>query len=125
MSVLAQIGPQLTEAFADVSLVAGLAFAFYVAFFIFKMMRAGVHPSTIKRHGNVYELDTSYTPKLPKYQYLDGLRYVLKEPEDLDDPYELDGDETPDSELLDQVDDQIWANAVESSRQDFNGQARS
>lgn len=102
MSVLAQIAPQLTEALADVSMIGGLALAFYVAFFVFKLMRSGVHPTTIKRHGNVYELDTTYTPKLPKYQYVDGLRYVLKEPEDVDDPYELDGDPTPDSELFDQ-----------------------
>lgn len=120
MSALAQITPMLTDALADVSSIAIIALLIYVTFFVFKMMRAGIHPSTIKRHGEVYELDPTYVKKLPKYQYLDGQRYVLKEPEDVDDPYELDGDETPDSELLDEIDNQIWENSVENSRQEFN-----
>ena len=36
-------------------------------------------------------------------------------------PYELDGDETPNDELLDQIDQDIWHSYQENSRQESNG----
>jgi len=87
----------LSDGLGNVIHIAGLILVLFVVLFVFKQMTAAVTPKTIKRGGAVYELDKDYVPKLPKYQYFDGKRYVLKDPPDNDDPYEVDGESYDDN----------------------------
>lgn len=90
MALSAQLLTQLSDGLSNVSTVGVMGLLIFVALFVFKKMRAAFAPETINRHGQTYELDKTYKKKLPKYAYFEGQRYVLKEPEDKDEPYELD-----------------------------------